>query len=80
MESRDICDKGAPVTTKSGMVSLEPRLSVPDFVLQLWRNLRFFSKAARENPELKAWVRGYTYVSSPQLTVGSVLVPSVDMT
>ena len=33
--------------------SLEPRLSVPDFVLQLWRNsltltLRFFSKAARQ--------------------------------
>ena len=37
------------------LASLEPRLSVPDFVSQL----RFFSKAARQNPERKAWVRGY---------------------
>ena len=33
--------------------SLEPRLSVSDFVLQLWR------EAARQNLERKAWVRGY---------------------
>ena len=30
--------------------SLKPRLSIPDFV----------SKAARQNPEWRAWVRGYT--------------------
>ena len=36
--------------------SLEPRLSVPDFVSQLWRKVRFFSKAARQNQERKAWV------------------------
>ena len=30
--------------------SLEPRLSVPDFVSQLWR------KAARQNLEWKAWL------------------------
>ena len=30
--------------------SLNPRLSIPDF----------FSKAARQNPERRAWVRGYT--------------------
>ena len=34
--------------------SLEPRLSVPDFVSQLWRKF----KAAKQNPEWKAWVRG----------------------
>ena len=39
--------------------SLEPRLSVPDFVSQLWRKI-VFSKAARQNPERRAWVRGYT--------------------
>ena len=37
--------------------SLEPRLSVPDFVSLL----RFFSKAARQNPERRAWVRGYVF-------------------
>ena len=36
--------------------SLEPRLSVLDFVSQLY--LWFFSKAARQNPERKAWIRG----------------------
>ena len=35
--------------------SLEPRLSVLDFVLQLWKKI----KAARQNPKWKAWVRGY---------------------
>ena len=40
------------------MCSLEPRFSVPDFVLQLWRKIGGFSKAARQNPEQKAWVRG----------------------
>ena len=34
--------------------SLEPRLSVLDFVSQL----RFFSKAARQNPERNTWVWG----------------------
>ena len=32
--------------------SLVPMLSVPDFVSQLWR------KAARQNPERRAWERG----------------------
>ena len=40
------------------MCSLEPRFSVPDFVSQLWRKIGGFSKAARQNPEQKAWVRG----------------------
>ena len=31
-------------------------ISVPDFVLQLWRKIGFFPKAARQNPEWKAWV------------------------
>ena len=49
-----------------GNTSLEPRLSVPDFVSQLWRKA---TKAARQNPERekaarqhrerKPWVRGY---------------------
>ena len=41
--------------------SLEPRLSVPDFVSQLWRKIWVlnFSKAARQNPEQKAWLRNY---------------------
>ena len=34
------------------LVSFEPRFSVPDFVLQLWR------KAVRQNLEQKARVRG----------------------
>ena len=34
--------------------SLEPRLSVPDFVSQLWRKIR----AMRQNPEQEAWVQG----------------------
>ena len=40
------------------ILSLEPRLSVPDFVSQLWRKIGFFSKAGRQNPERRAWVRG----------------------
>ena len=35
----------------------EPRLSVPNFA--------FFSKAARQNPERKAWVQGYA--KSPKM-------------
>ena len=38
--------------------SLEPRLSVPDFVSQLWR------KIARQNPERKACVWGYKHTCS----------------
>ena len=45
--------------------SLEPRLSVPDCVSQLWRK----TKAARHNPERKAWVRGYHFGASPITTV-----------
>ena len=45
----------------SDFPSLEPRLSVLDFVSQLWRKVGFFSKAARQNPERKAWVRGYDF-------------------
>ena len=37
--------------------SLELRLSVPDFVSQLWRKIG----AVRQNPEWRAWVRGYSY-------------------
>ena len=33
--------------------SLEPWLFVPDFVSQLWRKIRFFSKAARQNQNRK---------------------------
>ena len=36
---------------------LERRLSVPDFVSQLTA----FSRAAKQNPEWKAWVRGYQH-------------------
>ena len=47
---------GSPVY----FTSLEPRLSIPDFVSQLWR--KFFSKAARQNPEslgLRLYFTGY---------------------
>ena len=40
----------------SCMGSLESKLSVPDFVSHC---LEIFSKAARQNPGRKAWVRGY---------------------
>ena len=42
--------------------SLKPRLFVPDFVSQLWRKIGglFFSKAARQNPERKAWTKSET--------------------
>ena len=36
------------------ILSLEPRLSVPDFVSQLWRKIGFFSKAMRQNLEWRA--------------------------
>ena len=34
--------------------SLEPRLSIPHFVSQLWRNIE-----SKQNPEKRAWVQGY---------------------
>ena len=36
------------------ILSVEPRLSVPDFVSQLWRKIGFFSKAMRQNLEWRA--------------------------
>ena len=48
------------------LASLIPRLSVPDFVSQLWRKIKAVRqnperriKAARQNPERRAWERGY---------------------
>ena len=41
--------------------SLKPRLSISDFVSQLWRKIGgLFSKAARQNPESKAWTNSGT--------------------
>ena len=40
--------------------SIEPRLSVLDFVSQLWRKVG----AVRQNPEQRAWVRGYSLPST----------------
>ena len=37
------------------LASLVPRLSVPDFVSQLWRKI----KAVWQNPERRAWEQGY---------------------
>ena len=37
--------------------SLEPRLSVPDFVSQLWRKMRDKTR--------KAWIRGYSWATIP---------------
>ena len=55
------------------LVSLEPRLSVPNFVSQL------FSKATRQNPEWKAWVRSYMLVLDPQLVQLVHLVMDVEV-
>ena len=46
-------------STKGISISLEPRLSILDFVLQLW----FFLKAVRQNPEQKDWVWGYISIA-----------------
>ena len=55
--------------------SLEPRLSIPDFVSQLGRKIQFFSKAAKQNPERKAWVlgQGFPYMLSHTPLPGDVL-------
>ena len=55
------------------LVSLEPRLSVPNFVSQL------FYKATRKNPEWKAWVRSYMLVLDPQLVQLVHLVMDVEV-
>ena len=49
-------------STRAG-TSLEPRLFVPDLS-------RSFSYAARQNPERKAWVRGYAIMSLKIHAVG----------
>ena len=47
------------LVASEGYVSLEPRLSILDFVSQLWRKSDFSPKLrARQNLERKAWVQG----------------------